>query len=82
MGPFVVDLSLRNYESQTVEIILMPVDPKDLGAGIRLEPNPITVMLKAIPRPAPPPRRKRNQESAWPRTSGYDQWPGNAFRSH
>jgi hypothetical protein len=58
MGPFMVDFTLQGYEPQSAEVILAPIDPEDISAGIRLDPSPLTVELTAIPRPSPPARPK------------------------
>jgi PEGA domain len=58
MGPFTVEFNLKNYVSRSVEVILQAANPSDDPAGIRLDPNPLTVMLEPIPRSAPPPKAK------------------------
>jgi hypothetical protein len=58
MGPFMVDFVLKGYEPQSAEVILAAVNPEDVSAGIRLDPNPLTVELTAIPRPSAPARPK------------------------
>jgi hypothetical protein len=51
MGPFIVDFALKDHEPQSAEVILALANPEDDAAGVRLEPNPLTVRLTAIPRP-------------------------------
>jgi hypothetical protein len=58
MGPFMVDFALKGYEPQSAEVILAADNPEDISAGIRLDPNPLTVTLTAIPRPSAPARTK------------------------
>ena len=50
-GPFVVEFTLRNHEPQSVQVVLAASNPEDISAGIRLDPNPVSVTLTAIPQP-------------------------------
>jgi hypothetical protein len=84
MGPFMVDFTLKNYEPLSVEVVLAPLNPSDLSAGIRLDPNPLTVELKAIPPASPPPKQRpvakqSKPKPAWPETAGAI-WPPAASR--
>jgi hypothetical protein len=56
MGPFIVDFALKDHEPQSVEVILALANAEDEAAGVRLNPNPVTVRLKAIPRPPSRPK--------------------------
>jgi hypothetical protein len=53
-----VEFTLKGYEPQSAEVVLAALNPKDLPAGIRLDPNPLTVELTAMPRAAAPARSK------------------------
>jgi hypothetical protein len=79
MGPFKVDFTLKGYEPQSAEIVLAPLDPSDLSAGVRLDPNPLTVELKRIPRASPPPKQKPAAKQSAPKSSGPENagaiWP-------
>jgi hypothetical protein len=50
-GPFVVEFTLSNHEPQSVQVVLAASNPEDISAGIRLDPNPVTVTLTAIAQP-------------------------------
>jgi PEGA domain len=50
MGPFKVEFMLKGYEPQSAEVVLAALNPNDLSAGIRLDPNPLMVELTALPR--------------------------------
>jgi PEGA domain len=52
MGPFVVDFTLKGHEPQSVEVVLTDVSPTVFPRGVRLDPNPLSVTLTAIPRPS------------------------------
>jgi PEGA domain len=80
MGPFVVDLTLRDYEPQSVEVILAASNPADISAGIRLDPNPLIVQFTAVPRPpskTKPAARKSATEPIGPQSAGIvsSRWP-------
>src|SRR3974390_934680 len=52
-GPFVVEFTLRNHDPQSVQVVPAASNPEDISAGIRLDPNPVSVTLTAIPHPPP-----------------------------
>jgi hypothetical protein len=80
IGPFTVELSLSNYQSQSVEVVLVPANPRDLSAGVRLDPNPLTVMLSATGPSSKPASRSNPMAKAspskrtWPESIG-TVWP-------
>jgi hypothetical protein len=47
-----VDFTLRDYEVQSVQVVLAASNPDDISEGIRLEPNPVKVALTAVPHPS------------------------------
>jgi|SRR6516164_6166550 hypothetical protein len=51
-----VRIALKDHEPQSVEVILALANAEDEAAGVRLNPNPLTVQLKAIPRPPSRPK--------------------------
>jgi hypothetical protein len=75
MGPFTVDLTRDGYEPKTVEVLLAPMDPRDMSAGIRLDPNPLTVALVEIPPPPPPPKPPQPKKKKKPPKVAADQRP-------
>ena len=86
-GPFVVEFTLRNHEPQSVQVVLAASNPEDISAGIRLDPNPVTVTLTAIPQPptkvSPPkisaarPAAPESAQSVPPQNTGIvaSRWP-------
>jgi hypothetical protein len=73
-GPFVVEFTLKGYEPQSAKVILAAANPENISAGIRLDPNPLTVELPAIPRPGSPARSKPVAKQ--PATSSTTKPPG------
>jgi hypothetical protein len=73
MGPLTVELSLHNYQSQSVEVVLVPANPRDLSAGVRLDPNPLTIMLRPASRPKPVAKASPSKRT-WPESIG-TVWP-------
>ena len=86
-GPFVVEFTLRNHEPQSVQVVLAASNPEDISAGIRLDPNPVSVTLTAIPQPptkvSPPkisaarPAAPESAQSVPPQNTGIvaSRWP-------
>jgi hypothetical protein len=69
MGPLTVELSLQNYQSELVEVVLVPANPHDLSAGVRLDPNPLTVMFRQASRPKPVAKASLSKRT-WPESIG------------
>src|SRR5262249_3911092 len=58
MGAFTVEFSLKNYTSRSAEVTLQSADTRPDPAGIRLDPNPLSVNLEPLPRSVPAPKGK------------------------